>query len=184
MGDRTPAGGRPFSKGGFSGLLRCAVAAAARRGRTAGGRLTVNALRPERPRANNGCRGDDNDDTVWTAVAPVDGLERERAKRVRVAFDRILDRGWIGVSEQDLTPHEMAHVNAVREHYALRRDLLLTPSCSAGPGSNVIEVGEWVANASALNASSCNTGVQDGFLALVQQRAEERMRRERMLRRR
>eukprot|EP00744_Colponema_vietnamica_P022270 GILI01031972.1.p1 GENE.GILI01031972.1~~GILI01031972.1.p1 ORF type:complete len:244 (-),score=39.67 GILI01031972.1:71-802(-) len=68
--------------------------------------------------------------------------EIEKEKRVKVAFDRIIEKDWYDKYELNLKASEQNHINAVREHFSMRRDKIKTPAISAdwgfaGIGSHV-----------------------------------------------
>ena len=111
---------------------------------------------------------------VRLAEVPFDGWEKEKEGRVKVAFDRIIERDWYDKYEHNLKPVEQVHVNAVREHYAMRRDKLKTPDIRARPGSNTLPPNEWAANMEALDSLKRETNVGTFFRGLVGRKMSSR----------
>ena len=60
--------------------------------------------------------------------------EVEKEKRVHAAFDRIIEKEWYDKYEANLKASERNHINAVREHFSMRRDKIKTPCPSANAG--------------------------------------------------
>jgi hypothetical protein len=69
---------------------------------------------------------------VRLAEVPYDGWQAEKERRVRAAYERVVENEWIDPwAEAALGPLERIHMNAVREHFAMRRDRLKTPCLPA-----------------------------------------------------
>lgn len=134
-------------------------------------------------------------DIVALASVRLEGWEQEKEIRVRNAFARIVDREWYDKSEQTLKAVELGHINAVREHYAMKRDKIMTPSLAALHPSNARQglpargssgkaaVGrasemntwnalEWADNVNAVDdLRAQDVNLQDHFLDLMRRKA-------------
>lgn len=158
-----------FTKGGFSGMasnviaLGSTVSEAERRERTLQRDYQAAKLADQR--------------LVKLATVSMEGWEREKEQRVRQAFDRIVEHGWYDRAESTLKAIELGHVNAVREHYAMRRDKIRTPALLQSTGvrqrddaaveRNTISALEWADNVNALDELSRTTNLGDHFMGLM-----------------
>jgi hypothetical protein len=154
--------GKPFGMGGFYGIPNTVMAAGDSRKRTSRAPPDGAALYEERSHE------------VRMAQVPFDGWEREKEKRVAVAFGRVIEREWADRREQDLKACERVHINAVREHYAMRRDKLKTPDVRARRGGNTLSQEEWAANVEAIDVLQGGTGIQTFFRGMVGKQIKER----------
>lgn len=179
----------PFSKGGFSGMASNVV--------------TQNSTVSEAERKERALQRDfraaqlADRDIVKLASISMEGWEREKEHRVRNAFDRIVEHGWYDRAESTLKAVELGHVNAVREHYAMRRDKIKTPALmqqqltrrappqqqlrkggnAAGVRDvehNTISALEWADNVNALDELSRTTHLENHFMGLMERKAAAR----------
>jgi hypothetical protein len=116
-----------------------------------------------------------NDETNARIVSvPLAGWEQQKAKRVEEAFHRIVEKEWFDKFEGNLKPVEQIHINAVREHFAMRRDKIKTPDLSR-KGSNAIGREEWARNVEAIDSLSRDTNVGTFFRGLAGKQRANRM---------
>jgi len=118
------------------------------------------------------------DQDVRVAKVPFEGWQREKENRVKTAFHRILERDWYDKYEQNLSDAELIHINAVREHYAMRRDKAMTPSLNCDKGSNTFTPLEWCSNMEAVEALNRGTDIKAHFRGMIHKRARRRQREE------
>lgn len=111
------------------------------------------------------------EDVMRLANVPFDGWQKEKEKRCEVAFNRILEKDWYDKFEANMSNHELIHVNAVREHYAMRRDKIKTPAAIPFKGSNAITCLEWAAEMEAIEELNRDTGVRNGFRDMLLKKA-------------
>jgi hypothetical protein len=116
-----------------------------------------------------------NEQAVRMAEVPMEGWEREKEKRVHTAFHRIVEREWFDKFEANLKAVEQVHVNAVREHFAMRRDKLKTPDVKCRKGGNAIGREDWARNVEALNQLQPSTNIGTHFRGLVGRQRYQRM---------
>ncbi|KAH9579915.1 hypothetical protein LSM04_004265 [Trypanosoma melophagium] len=107
---------------------------------------------------------------------------QKEAERVKVIDLQLFEREYLDNSEQHRTPYDMAHINAVREHCALRRDFLRTPRWKSRVENNARNEQFLVENRNLMSSPVWEPGVDANFTALARRRAEQRMRRERTIR--
>ncbi|ORC91068.1 uncharacterized protein TM35_000074920 [Trypanosoma theileri] len=98
---------------------------------------------------------------------------RKRRIRVKVVNQQLFKRDCFYDNQRHGSLYDMAHVNAVREHYALRRDLLLTPKWQSDLERNAANEHVWVENRNLMNTPVPETSVDTNFTALVRRRAEQ-----------
>lgn len=115
---------------------------------------------------------------VRCAEAPFGAWAAEKERRVATAFSRIVERDWYDKYELALRPIERAHMNAVREHYAMRRDKLRTPDIQARPKSNALTRQAWCESMEAIEVLHKDTNVSSFFQGMVGKHIQQRMRRE------
>lgn len=115
---------------------------------------------------------------VRCAEAPFGAWAAEKEKRVSSAFGRIIERDWYDKYELTLRPVERAHMNAVREHYAMRRDKLKTPDIQARPKSNTLTKQAWCESMEAIEVLHKDTNVSSFFQGMVGKHIQKRMRKE------
>lgn len=113
------------------------------------------------------------------ATVPLEGWEREKEKRVKKAFNRIVEKEWFDQFEGNLKLVEQIHINAVREHFAMRRDRLKTPDVKVRKGGNTISREEWARNVEALNYLDHSTNVGTFFKGLAGKQRAQRLAAER-----
>lgn len=107
------------------------------------------------------------------ATVRLEGWERQKEVRVRNAFDRIVDHGWYDKSEANLKAIELGHINAVREHYAMRRDKVKTPTLLGGIKTNTWHPLEWADNVNAVDDLSRTTNLETCFMTLLKRKAKQ-----------
>ena len=121
------------------------------------------------------------------ATVSMNQWEIEKEKRVKVAFDRIIEHEWFDKFEGNLKVGEQRHINAVREHFAMRRDKIKTPDSAAQTGvvasskkTNVMTAFEWADNIHAMDQLGMEGSVnlQKRFLKMAAKRSEAHYRRE------
>ncbi len=115
---------------------------------------------------------------VRCAEAPFTAWAAEKERRVATAFCRIVERDWYDKYELTLRPVERAHMNAVREHYAMRRDKLLTPDIQARPKSNTLTKQAWCESMEAIEILHKDTHVGSFFQGLVGRHIQKRLHQE------
>lgn len=170
------AGPARISRGGFSGMPGARMTTTRGDAETSASPIAV-AARARRAAADEfqlhhpGQSRHDVDAAARVARVPFDGWAKEKEARVRTAFQRIIEKGWYDKHEQSLNAAEQVHVNAVREHYAMRRDKLKTPDWRAAPGGNTWTRLEWAGNMEAIDALAPTTSVQAGFKRMLQRQA-------------
>eukprot|EP00759_Apiculatamorpha_spiralis_P012046 PhF_6_TR19137/c0_g1_i1/m.28152 len=98
------------------------------------------------------------------ALPDFEGWEQQKEKKVRVALQRIIDRKWYSPDEHKLSDEELRHRNALREHYSMCRNKLMTPAI----GANTMPHHEWHSNMNALSVLSKDTNVQNKFRKQVE----------------
>lgn len=180
----------PLSKGGFAGMTGRVVLA---------GSTVSPALREERALQRDHRAAELADrDIVKLAGVRMEGWEREKEVRVRNAFERIVEHGWYDKSEVSLKAIELGHINAVREHYAMRRDKIKTPAlfptsvaaplsramrldpesqpgpATTGTKQNTWNALEWADNVNAVDELSKPTNVQQHFAYLIEVQSAKR----------
>lgn len=142
----------------------------------------------------------DEAERIRMASVPFEGWSKEKEVRVKRAVDRILEHDWYDKFENNLKDVEKVHINAVREHFAMRRDRIQTPALmpvgrgcgrvtaaatprSLGPSEertrkpvpNYMASGEWMANMEALDLLQGGTNVGTFFRGMVGERRQKRM---------
>ena len=115
---------------------------------------------------------------VRCAEVPFHAWAAQKEKRVSEAFGRIIERDWYDKYELTLRPIERAHMNAVREHYAMRRDKIKTPDIQAKPKSNTLTKKEWCESMEAIEVLNKDTSVGSFFQGMVGKHIQKRLRRE------
>ena len=164
--DRGSPNKKPFSKGGFCGFpskvlhslsaqesLRCRSEASVKR------QLKFHKQ--------------EDRDLITLVSVPTEGWEREKAQRVEVAFQRILQREWWDKFEGNMKLVDQIHINAVREHYALKRDKIKTPALIATRKSNTMNAMDWAANMEAVQRLNGGTGLQQHFLKMARKKSQK-----------
>ena len=116
----------------------------------------------------------DEADIIRLANVPFDGWQKEKEKRCEVAFNRIIEHDWYDKFEGNMSMNEMIHVNAVREHYAMRRDKIKTPAEIPLKGTNTISCLDWAADMEAIEQLNRDTGVSQGFRQMMLKKATAR----------
>lgn len=112
---------------------------------------------------------------VRMATVNLEGWETEKEKRVQKAFNRIVEHEWYDKFEGNLKVVEQIHVNAVREHFAMRRDKLKTPDVKCRKGGNAIGREDWARNVEAINYLAGSTNIGTHFRGLVGQQRKRRL---------
>jgi hypothetical protein len=153
----------PFSRGGYSGAIHNVLRTQSRFTTKEREELAEERALLAIERANQ--------DVVKLASVRMDGWEKEKEVRVRNAFDRIIQKGWYDKSEHTLKAAELGHINAVREHYAMRRDKIKTPSFLPTKRSNAMTALEWADNVNAVDDLSESTNLRDHFAEMLQRRS-------------
>ena len=151
---------KQISRGGFRGVPESTITAA-HKSRAAQAAYLKRKLDENQPVMHA------DPQRVRLAQVPFEGWEKEKEARIKVAYDRIVEREWYDKFESNLKPMEQVHINAVREHYAMRRDKIKTPDIRARPGSNTLPPNEWAANMEALDCLKRDTHVSTFFRGLV-----------------
>ena len=159
---------RPLSRGGFTGIASTVI-------------KQDSAVPDDVRRARaieRDLRGLQEADASILKLANVnlEGWELEKEVRVKGAFERILHHGWYDKLESNLKAVELVHVNAVREHFAMRRDKIKTPSLEGGKRSNTMTALEWVDNVNSLHDLKTTTNLRDNFMEFVSRKSEQRKR--------
>lgn len=116
-------------------------------------------------------------DQARLVSVPLKGWEQQKAKRVEEAYHRIVEREWFDKFEANLKQVEQVHINAVREHFAMRRDKIKTPDVRCRRGSNAIGREEWARNVEALNSLTTDTNVGTFFRGLAGKQKAARLKR-------
>ena len=160
----------PFSKGGFSGTQSNVI--------TLGSTVSARERKARADQRDFRAATLADKNLVKLASVRLEGWEREKEVRVRNAFDRIVDHGWYDNAESTLKVMELGHINAVREHYAMRRDKIKTPALISGPKTNSCHALEWVDNVNAIDDLSKTTHLQNHFMGLMRQKVAARQRRQ------
>jgi hypothetical protein len=165
-----PKANRTVSRGGFTGLPSQVV--------TNEPTTAAEETRRNRAVVERDLRGLQESEAAILKLANVnlEGWEGEKEVRVKTAFDRILHHGWYDKLESNLKAMELIHVNAVREHFAMRRDRIQTPSLIAGKRTNTMEALEWADNVNSINDLKATTNLRDNFMQFVSKKAEQRKR--------
>ncbi len=128
-------------------------------------------------------RGLEQNDASVLKLANVnlEGWEQEKEQRVKGAFERIVHHGWYDKLESNLKAMELVHVNAVREHFAMRRDKIMTPSLTGGRHSNTLTALEWADNVNSIHNLKATTNLRDNFMLFVSKKSEQQKRQQQVL---
>mmetsp|Transcript_38 Transcript_38/g.139 ORF Transcript_38/g.139 Transcript_38/m.139 type:complete len:220 (-) Transcript_38:32-691(-) len=167
-----------LSMGGFRGMPESA------RVRPSGHAGVTARERAEEARARREEQGEipvhrRDEHALRMATVPLEGWEREKEKRVKKAFNRIVEKEWFDQFEGNLKLVEQIHVNAVREHFAMRRDRIKTPDVKCRKGGNTISREDWARNVEALNYLDSSTNVGTFFRGLAGKQRAKRLAAER-----
>jgi hypothetical protein len=168
-----PKSNRPLSRGGFTGIPSTVI--------------KNDSAIPEDIRHSRAMdrdlRGMQEADACVMKLANVnlEGWEQEKEVRVKGAFERILHHGWYDKLESNLKAMELIHVNAVREHYAMRRDKIQTPSLIGGKRSNTLTALEWADNVNSISDLKATTNLRDNFMQFVTKKSEQRKRQQQVV---
>ena len=112
---------------------------------------------------------------VRCAEAPFGAWAAQKEKRVATAFGRIIERDWYDKQELTMRPVERVHLNAVREHFAMRRDKIQTPDFRARPKSNTLTRQSWAESLEAMEVLNRETHVATFFHGLVGRTIQKRL---------
>lgn len=102
------------------------------------------------------------------------GWEEEKEIRVKNAFNRIIEHEWYDKLEGNLKAVELVHINAVREHYAMRRDKVKTPALLGGKKSNSMTALQWADNVNSIHDLKPSTNLRDHFMDMVKKQSAHR----------
>lgn len=165
-----------FSKGGFGGL----------NSRATYDYVTAEEIRRKREEAKQEraakITAAKDEKLLKLATVSMNQWEIEKEKRVKVAFDRIIEHEWFDKFEGNLKLAEQRHINAVREHFAMRRDRIKTPDAAAQVGvvassskTNVMSAFEWADNIHAMDQLGMegSFNLQQRFLKMAAKKAAQ-----------